>query len=132
MFETFRPRCWRNEVILVKSALFGRMKVGRCIGDEASASELGPMFQKSLGCFANVLNLLDQKCSGRSECDVFIPSEDLRSTKPCSTQLPMYLEASYSCVNGRFTTSNTLPINIASSSYQNGCIGYTHNLNQSL
>ena len=89
-FETFEAKCQEGEVIVMKSARYGRMRLGRCV--EAS---LG-----FLGCSANVLELSDWKCSGRQECDIRIPDPDFDGTKPCYKELKMYLEASYSCLKG--------------------------------
>ena len=29
--ETFTAKCWENEVIMMQSALYGRMKIGKCV-----------------------------------------------------------------------------------------------------
>ncbi|KAK2143213.1 hypothetical protein LSH36_864g00067 [Paralvinella palmiformis] len=97
--ELFQPRCGRNEVIVMSRARYGRMQIGRCV-----KKNLGYM-----GCHSSVLTLLDQKCSGRTSCQVRIPDPALDATKPCLEELKTYLEAQYQCVRvsqPSFTCSN--------------------------
>ena len=98
--ETFQPRCSQGEVISMTSASFGRMRVGRCITSDAF--KLQQHEPDSLGCSADVLGYFDRVCSGKSACAVFVSNPDLYSYRPCSAQLSMYLETSYTCVGGRF------------------------------
>ena len=99
--ETMQARCrWKSEVIVMTSARWGRMKTGRCLDVHPNVvAALGndPMF---LGCSADVLTLVDRKCSGRSECDIRIPHQDLDSVTPCYPDQKSYLEASFTCVRG--------------------------------
>ena len=96
--ETFRPQCWKNEVVVMEEALYGRRHVGKCIeADEVADVAHDPRY---LGCSANVLNKLDTKCSGRKQCEVRVPDADLELTQPCRKGLKMFLEASYFCVEG--------------------------------
>jgi len=55
----------------------------------------------SVGCAADVLSYLDQKCSGRHECHVTIPDATLHAMHTCPKELIPYLEASYECIKGR-------------------------------
>ena len=98
MFETFHPQCYGHEVIAINYAVYGRRRVGRCI-QQADAEDL----VDHLGCYADVRMLLDSRCSGKTECDVRIPDPELQDATPCSKMLMMYLEASYSCVTGKYT-----------------------------
>ena len=77
-----------NRLILVRSAVFGRMKDGRCVRREYG----------SIGCRADVLSTVDSLCSGRRRCH-FVTST-LHSARPCPTQLVSYLEAIFDCVTG--------------------------------
>jgi len=99
--ETMEGRChWKSEVIVMTSARWGRMKTGRCLDIHPNAlAALGhdPLF---LGCFENVLAVLDRKCSGRASCDVRIPDPVLDEIKPCYPDQTRYLETSYVCVKG--------------------------------
>ena len=106
--ETFQARCSHGDVIAMTTALFGRMKVGRCITSDAF--QLQKLQPDSLGCSADVLEYFDRTCSGRSACDVAIPNPDLLKFRPCSAQLVVYLEASYSCVSGECMMHFTITI----------------------
>jgi len=97
--ETFSPRCRHGDVIVMTTARFGRMRVGKCI-DLGAQSTLHRADPYSLGCFADVLDYADRVCSGRSSCDIPVPTRELLSTKPCFEQLTMYLEAGYTCMSG--------------------------------
>ena len=89
-FETFNASCQPDEVILVTSAKYGRMRFGRCMKEN----------HRGMGCYADVLTHLDRICSGRNSCDLSIPDQTLHSTSNCPKELMMYLEASYTCLKG--------------------------------
>lgn len=97
MFETFHPQCYGHEVIVIDYAVYGRRHVGRCI-QQADAEDLAD----HLGCYADVRMLLDWRCSGKTECEVRVPDPELQKATPCSKMLMMYMEASYSCVTGKY------------------------------
>src|SRR5688572_6772335 len=72
LHESFQPRCMKNEVILMKSATYGRMRIGRCITSKG-IEERGPQVLQDpryLGCSLNVLDILDRKCSGKTQCEI--------------------------------------------------------------
>ena len=82
------------------SARWGRMKTGRCLGEQSSLLALHQDDPRFLGCYEDVLSVLDRKCSGRSQCDVRAAA-DLDHIEPCYPELERYLEVSYACVKGR-------------------------------
>jgi len=86
--EPMRPAVL--QVVVMLSAEYGRMRIGRCVED-------GLGF---LGCSSNVLSLADRKCSGRQSCRISIPDKDFDSTRPCNKEVKVYLEASYVCKSG--------------------------------
>ena len=45
---------------MIQSAFYGRMRLGRCVR----------MNMGYIGCEANVLDVADQKCSGRQRCEI--------------------------------------------------------------
>jgi len=98
--ETMEGRChWRNEVMVMTSARWGRMNTGRCLEihpNSLAAQGHDPLF---LGCFEDVLSILDRKCSGRPSCDVRV-SDELNDISPCYPDLKRYLEYTYECVKG--------------------------------
>jgi|SRR6218665_201615 len=95
--ESFQPRCLKNEVILMKSATYGRMRIGRCI----TAEEVDILGSRYIGCSADVLALLDRKCSGKTECTVRIIDILAENVKPCAPGLSVYLEVDYVCVQSK-------------------------------
>jgi len=78
-----------DRLIVMRSAVFGRMKDGRC----DVRREYG-----SIGCHADVLATVDSLCSGRRRCRFH--TSTLHSARPCPTELVSYLEASFDCVTG--------------------------------
>ena len=101
--ETFSARCRHGDVVVMTTARFGRMRVGRCINASSNSAALEKVLQSdpnSLGCYADVLDYADRTCSGKTTCDIFVPNRDLLSTRPCFAQLTTYFEAAYQCVYG--------------------------------
>jgi len=92
--ETFSARCRsHDEVVLMTSAHYGRMRLGRCL-----AVNYG-----NLGCQLDVRTQFDAWCSGRRTCDVRVSSiiDSLPDEEfPCTRDFRGYLEASYVCVKG--------------------------------
>ena len=88
--ESFLARCPSGEVILMETAIFGRMKLNRC-----ATKNYG-----YLGCSTNVLKPLDSACSGRQTCELSVSDAVLVRTQPCPADFTSYLEASFRCVPG--------------------------------
>ena len=85
-------RCQRNEIILMTSAVYGRMNVGRCIRKP----------DEFMGCSNDVLPLLDKWCSGRRECTIGVPNEELeKMNTECLEILIKYLEVEHICLKGK-------------------------------
>ena len=74
----------------MESAHYGRMKLGRCLSTDYY-----------IGCSADVLTHVDERCSGKQSCSIGIPDPDLFAAQPCRKDLVAYFEASYSCIKGR-------------------------------
>ncbi|KAK2139460.1 hypothetical protein LSH36_1776g00007 [Paralvinella palmiformis] len=66
--EQLKARCPEDSAIVIKSAVYGRMKLGRCLEVDAGY----------LGCQNDVLWLADRWCSGRQLCDVYVPNDELK------------------------------------------------------
>jgi len=101
--ETFSARCRHGDVVVMTTARFGRMRVGRCIDASSRSAALEKALQSDsnlLGCYADVLEYADRTCSGKTSCDIAVPNRHLLGTRPCVAQLTMYLEAAYQCVSG--------------------------------
>lgn len=92
-WESFNASCsspTNDQVILIKSARYGRMRFGRCVREDHG----------SLGCYADVMSQLSSRCSGRRSCSVHVPDPSLHDAQSCPKELMPYLEASYVCVRG--------------------------------
>ena len=90
--EDNRLSCSGDEIILMTSAEFGRMSVGRCITEA----------DDFLGCSNNVLPLLDRWCSGRQECNFEGADDELdKANKNCMKILIKYLKFEYECISGK-------------------------------
>ena len=94
--ETFNATCRRDEVIVMRSARYGRMKIGRCVKGNYGY----------LGCAADVLSYVDTKCSGRHTCKLVVPDTYLHDSKPCPGDFTSYMEASYACLKGQYIISH--------------------------
>ena len=88
--ELMKIQCPEDHVILATSALFGRMEITRCID-----------VKEFIGCRNDVLFLIDKWCSGRRQCEVFIPNTELKAAnEECLRYLQMYINVEYSCLQG--------------------------------
>ena len=88
-WETFNATCGYNHVILITSATYGRMRIGRCVP-----------YDYFVGCTTDVHDQLSARCSARQRCSVPIPDTELFKVHPCRKDLVAYLEATYQCVPG--------------------------------
>ena len=84
---------------MIQEAIYGRRQVGRCIEAENSDLAKDPRY---LGCYADVLGLLDAECSGKKQCELRIPDPNLEEATSCVKSLKMFLEVRYTCVEGAF------------------------------
>lgn len=96
--ETFNATCKEGQVVVIRTALYGRMALGRCVKQNFGY----------IGCSLDVVRLLDGMCSGRRSCNVKPNGDALLATNPCPDDTTAYLSVSYSCIPG-----NTNKINIA-------------------
>ena len=88
--EEFQASCQPHEAVLLLSAKYGRMRMGRCV-----TSSLG-----YIGCHKDVLTLADSRCSARRNCQIRVPDATFERTQPCMTEMKSFLEISYTCVKG--------------------------------
>ena len=91
-WESFNATCERDEVILMVSAKYGRMRYGGCVKENHG----------HIGCSADVISHLDRTCSGRQSCVMSIPDAELHQVHACPNELMAYLEAKYTCVKGTY------------------------------
>ena len=84
--------CDSNEVILMTSAEYGHMAVGRCVKQE------DPRY---LGCKSGVMPLFDTWCSGKRECNFDTRDEELeRLNINCPQFTLKYIQLQYDCIEG--------------------------------
>ena len=86
--EMFHASCAPGHVVVMTSAVYGRMRIGRCVRQDYGF----------IGCSADVLRYADRLCSGRQICQ--FPVAELHGNQPCPDDLTPYLEASYQCLPG--------------------------------
>ncbi|KAK2164880.1 hypothetical protein LSH36_58g22018 [Paralvinella palmiformis] len=81
--------CDIGHVIVLKSALYGRMEANHCIGSS------------HLGCFSDVLGWVDRWCSGRWKCFIDEGFQvHLENTNyDCPQYRDKYLQLSYQCID---------------------------------
>lgn len=87
--ETVNVTCAVNEIILVTSAQYGRMRSGRCIKQNYG----------HVGCEADVTAFMEDECSGRRQCQLPV-ARLLGVASPCPPDVTSYLDVTHSCVNG--------------------------------
>ena len=91
--ETFAARCPYSQKIFITHAIYGHIKIGRCIGIDFGY----------LGCYADVKHILDQRCAGKQRCELSMPDDEVKASKSCAKGLVTYLEVSYACIPGKVT-----------------------------
>ena len=91
-WEKFNATCRQDEVVVVQSARYGRMRFGRCVTEDHG----------HVGCSADVRAHLDVACSGRHQCIFNMDHSMLRQNSDCPKEIMSYLEAEYTCIKGKF------------------------------
>lgn len=86
--ETFEGKCSADDIIVMTSAWYGRMKAGKC-ADPAYGF---------VGCKVDVISVADDKCSGRKSCRVKLPDDDMYVMSKCPKEVTSYLQVSYKCL----------------------------------
>jgi len=84
---------------VIQEAIYGRRQVGRCIEAENSDLAKDPRY---LGCYDDVLHLLDAECSGKKTCELRITDPVLDQATSCDKSLRMFLEVRYRCIEGTY------------------------------
>ena len=75
-------------MIVIEEARYGRMRVGRCVGQSYG----------HIGCGADVSEALHRSCSGRQWCVFAVIS--LYAHRSCPKDFTSYLYAAYRCQPG--------------------------------
>jgi len=90
--DVFSASCPDDHVIVMKSAFYGRMRLGRCVRGDYGY----------LGCAKDDLDFMDAKCSGAGSCRFRVFDSGLGQNSRCPADIASYLEASYYCQRGTF------------------------------
>ena len=77
---------------MMETALYGRMRVGRCLATSYF-----------IGCHADVLPVMDSICSGKRACAIKTLDTELVKFHPCRKDLMPYLEAQYKCISSKYS-----------------------------
>ena len=88
-WEQFSAQCPRGQLIMLKSAFYGRLERGRCVERDFGY----------LRCGHDVTSQVDAHCSGRQQCEFAVTT--LHGDHGCPTDLTAYLIADYVCVQGK-------------------------------
>jgi len=87
----FEALCHRpGDVLVVRRALYGRMKVGGCVRTNFGY----------VGCYVDVLDVLHGRCTGRRRCTLDVVEPTFGNRRPCNVELNNYLEVDYICLPG--------------------------------
>ena len=86
--EFFDANCASDEAIIVTSARYGRMHIGRC-----AQRDFG-----YLGCNNDALPAFDNQCSGRTSCSVIISNDLWQSgDESCPEVVTGHVDIEYTC-----------------------------------
>lgn len=89
--EQFEASCGSSAVIVMQSAFFGRLRIGKCV-----RKDLG-----YVGCQVDVQSVIDKLCSGEHDCSFLVSKIDTMisfNRQNCLEELKSHLQASYTCV----------------------------------
>jgi len=91
--ETFSATCADDEVILVRNATYGRLRVNRCVSRDFGLT----------GCGVSVLRQTDRMCSGRHSCEILVTHQTFDNPlTTCPRKLASYFEVTYECIKGLY------------------------------
>lgn len=93
--DVFEVQCKVDEVVVLQTAFYGRMRYSRCVGKDFGF----------LGCKADVLEASDRMCSGQRACKIPVPNTRFVKESDCPIDLKPYFEATYVCIKGKRRTS---------------------------
>ncbi|ESO02278.1 hypothetical protein HELRODRAFT_161529 [Helobdella robusta] len=86
--EYFTVKCELDEMIVILNALYGRMRISRCVHRDFGY----------LGCNNDVTGQMDAFCSGRRNCHLRVLDDTFPNVPHCHFDLNSYLEIDFKCV----------------------------------
>lgn len=95
IMDTMNITCDSESVIVINTALYGLMNIGRCVQNNYGHSD----------CSNDVMPILDAVCSGKQKCAFIMPKQEMhnmyRRNPKCPPELAPYLEVTYRCIRGK-------------------------------
>ena len=119
--ETFKPTCSTNEILLVKEAIYGRKKFGKCIKEKSENIEVLSKISGYINCYTDVGHILEPQCAGKQSCEIIVSK--INADTKCDEAFKLNLNVDYVCVKGYilnaylFAFRKTLNINIGSNPF---------------
>ncbi len=98
--EVLDAKCGVDEVVVMTSAMFGRMELTKCVKKDYGY----------IGCGRDVMNIAHAYCSGRRECELPVPNDSLDKDAACPEDFKSYLMATHKCRKGGYSTLLLLSI----------------------
>ena len=97
--EYFEASCNVNEVIVVTSAVFGRMEIGRCVPEDLGF----------LGCQNDAVDTMDEVCSGQRSCRTQVITQEFRKEVQgaCRNGLSGYAKITHRCQDGKYEANKS-------------------------
>ena len=89
-WESMELTCEPNAVLIVHSARYGRMRLGRCVTQSYG----------NIGCKTDVTSEIEPLCSARRQCAIDVIS--LHDKRSCPPDFKSYLEVDYECREGAY------------------------------
>ena len=87
----FRAECSAgNDVIMVDSALYGRMLSAKCHQNNYG----------HVGCSGDVLSVAESRCAARRRCEIEVPNGDMTKMSNCPKDFIGHLAIEHSCMPG--------------------------------
>ena len=102
-FENFEANCKAGYNLHVVQAIYGHMKLGKCI-----TRDLGVF-----GCQTDVSDILSKHCNQQNQCSIYVHDEKLRSTTPCDRGITVYLDAIHACIQGEIFIPTNRPLSLS-------------------
>ncbi len=90
-FDSLNISCNPGKVVVIETAMYGRMKTGKCVKRDYG----------HVGCGLDVTRYLSSVCSGRQSCKFEVPDKTLKDMRPCPVDFASYLAVSYTCLSGK-------------------------------
>lgn len=100
--ESFQAACLKGEILVIRRALYGRMKVGKCLKGEGVMPARNLADPSFIGCYLDVTHILNRRCFGLRSCEIHGTDSDLVLEGPCYSYLRLYLEVDYECKTGKY------------------------------